>query len=163
MAQQTENASASGILVEQADKHNKKFIRYFDAGKKASHENWMMQTAEIDIQKGLYRIRFTHAGALVADKVRIRKVEQSTGNSSETSILLPASYFRVEHPAQDIVDIYFSAGANRFFADMPGYLLISGLLQKNNQTLPDMTIGTNHYVAISERKKGKTFTLLAVR
>lgn len=161
--QETINTNPSNVWVEQSDKQNKKYIRYFDAARKASKENWMTQTAAIDIQKGIYRIRFTNVGALVADKVMIRKVEQNSGNSTETRTLLPASYFRVEHPAQDIVDIYFSAGANRFFADLPGYLLISGLLQKNNQSLPDMTIGVNHYLALTEKKKGKPFTFLAAR
>ena len=163
IGQEAVNTNASTVWIEQAGKQNKKYIRYFDADRKASKENWMTQTAAIDIQKGIYRIRFTNAGTLVADKVMIRKVEQNSGNSTESRILLPASYFRVEHPSQDIVDIYFSAGANRFFADMPGYLLITGLLQKNNQSLADMTVGVNHYLALTEKKKVKPFTLLAVR
>lgn len=163
MGQQSAQSITSGIWIEQAGKQNKKYIRTFDAGKKSKHENWMMQPNAVDIGKGLYRIRLTNTGELIADKIIIRKVEQNSTTSSTFSILLPASYYRVEYPSKEIVDIYFSAGANRFFADMPGYLLISGLLQNNNQVKPEMTIGLNHYLAVTEKKRGKIASLLAIR
>ncbi|MBU3744783.1 MAG: hypothetical protein FGM61_09625 [Sediminibacterium sp.] len=163
MGQQSAQSISSGIWIEQASKQNKKYIRYFDAGKKANQEKWITQPTAVDIGKGLYRIRLTNTGALITNKILIRKVEHNSTSSTESSVLLPASYYRVEFPSKEIVDIYFSAGANRFFADMPGYVLISGLFQKNNQAMPDLAVGVNHYLAVTEKKKGKIATLLAIR
>jgi hypothetical protein len=61
------------------------------------------------------------------------------------------------------MEVYFSEGANHFFSADSGYILISGMIQKNNLPIPDMIIGSTSYFAQLEKKKTKQLTLLAIR
>jgi hypothetical protein len=151
------------IWIKQTDKSNKKYIREFDTNKKATQINWLIQPSQVEIKKGLYRIRFTHEGLLLADQITIRKVHTDQDSKKEVRTLLPAGYYRIEYPQPKTMEVYFSEGANHFFSADPGYLLISGMMQKNNLPIPDMIIGSTPYLAQLEKKKRKQLTLLAIR
>jgi len=153
----------SEIWIEQRGNSNKKNIREFDTNKKATQTNWFMQPTLADIKKGLYRIRFTHEGLLLADQITIRKVHADQDSKNEVRTLLPADYYRIEYPQPNIMEVYFSAGANHFFSADPGYILISGMMQKNQLPIPDMIIGATPYFALLDKKKTKPLTFLATR
>jgi len=68
--------------------------------------------------------------------------------------LLPKNYYRIEQPNEKTIELYFSAGANTFFADSPGFLIITGLTGVGKEKMPDLLIGTTPYFnAISKNKK----------
>ena len=149
--------------IEQSEKSNKKYIRAFDTNKKATQTNWLMQPSQVEIKKGIYRIRFTHEGLLIADQITIRKVHADQNSKQEVRTLLPAGYYRIEYSQPNTMEVYFSEGANHFFSADPGYILISGMMQKNQLPIPDMIIGSTPYLAQLEKKKTKQLTLLAIR
>jgi hypothetical protein len=151
------------IWIEQSEKSNKKYIRAFDTNKKATQTKWVMQPAQVELKKGLYRIRFTHEGLLLANQITIRKVHTDQNSKQEVRTLLPAGYYRIEYPQPNTMEVYFSEGANHFFSADSGYILISGMIQKNNLPIPDMIIGSTSYFAQLEKKKTKQLTLLAIR
>ena len=151
------------LWTEQSEKSNKKYIREFDANKKATLTNWLTQPAQVDIKKRLYRIRFTQEGLLIADQITIRKVHTDLDSKNEVRTLLPADYYRIEYPQPNTMEVYFSEGANHFFSADPGYMLISGMKQKNQLPIPDMIIGATPYLALQEKKKTKSLTFLAIR
>lgn len=151
------------LWIEQAGKSNKKYIRAFDEHKKATQTNWLTEPSQLAIKKGLYRIRFTQEGLLLAVQITIRKVHTDESSHQEVRTLLPAGYYRVEHPQPNTLDVYFSEGANHFFSADPGYILISGIMQKNQVPVPDMAIGTAPYLSLVEKKKVKPISLLASR
>ncbi len=153
----------SAIWTEQTEKSNKKYIRAFDTNKKAPQTNWLMQPSQVEIKKGIYRIRFTHEGLLLADQITIRKVHADQNSKQEVRTLLPAGYYRIEYPQPNTMEVYFSEGANHFFSADPGYILISGMMQKNQLPIPDMIIGSTPYLAQLDKKKTKQFSLLAIR
>lgn len=151
------------IWIAQIDKSNKKYIRAFDTNKKATQTNWLMQPSQVDIKKGLYRIRFTREGLLLVDQITIRKIHADQNSKQEVRTLLPAGYYRIEYPQPNTMEVYFSEGATHFFSTDPGYILISGMLQKNKLPIPDMIIESTPYLAQLEKKKRKQLTLLAIR
>ena len=151
------------IWIEQSEKSNKKYIREFDTNKKATQTNWLMQPSQVEIKKGLYRIRFTHEGLLLADQITIRKVHTDQDSKKEVRTLLPAGYYRIEYPQPNTMEVYFSEGANHFFSADSGYILISGMMQKNHLPIPDMTIGSTSYFAQLEKKKTKSLTFLGTK
>jgi hypothetical protein len=153
----------SMVWIEQSEKSNKKYIRAFDTNKKATQTNWLMQPSQVEIKKGIYRIRFTHEGLLLANQVTIRKVHTDQESKKEVRTLLPAGYYRIEYPQPNTMEVYFSEGANHFFSADSGYILISGMMQKNNLPIPDMIIGSTSYFAQLEKKKTKQLTLLAIK
>jgi len=159
---QANSASISpSVWVEAISKNNKKSIRAFDSKNKSSIENWLTQPSEVEIQKGLYRIRFTQEGILLADQVKIRKVYHQEGIDQEVRTQLPAGYYRIEHPQLNTLEIYFSEGANNFFTAASGYLVISGITQQNLQPIPDIIIGTTPYHTRQDKRKPKISQLMA--
>lgn len=151
------------LWIEQAEKSNRKYIRSFNQHQKAAQTNWLTQPSQIEIKKGLYRIRFTQEGLLLADQITIRKVHTDESSNQEVRTLLPAGYYRIEHPQPNTLDVYFSEGANHFFRADAGYILISGIMQKNQLPVPDLIIGSIPYMAQLEKKKTKHISLLASR
>ena len=161
--QVTASSNPPRVWVEAVSKSNKYSIRTFDSKQKSSIENWLTQPSEIAIQKGLYRIRFTQEGSLLADQLKIRKVYHQEGSDQEVRTLLPAGYYRIEHPQPNTMEVYFSEGANHFFTAASGYLVISGITQQNLQPVSDIIIGTTPYLAKQDKRKPKIFQLLASR
>jgi hypothetical protein len=151
------------LWIEQAEKSNRKYIRSFNQHQKAAQTNWLTQPSQIEIKKGLYRIRFTQEGLLLADQITIRKVHTDESSNEEVRTLLPAGYYRIEHPQPNTLDVYFSEGANHFFRADAGYILISGIMQKNQVPVPDLIIGSIPYMAQLEKKKTKHISLLESR
>jgi hypothetical protein len=159
--QLTSSSNQHGVWVEAVSKNNKNSIRAFDSKQKPSIENWLTQASEVAIQKGLYRIRFTQEGNLLANQVKIRKVYHQEGSDQEVRALLPAGYYRIEHPQPNTMEVYFSEGANHFFTAASGYLIISGITQQNLQPIPDIIIGKTPYLAKKNKRKPTIFQLMA--
>jgi hypothetical protein len=77
--------------------------------------------------------------------------------------LLPKNYYRIEQPNEKTIELYFSAGANTFFADSPGFLIITGLTGVGKEKMPDLLIGTTPYFNGISKNKQHNSQVLASR
>lgn len=157
------SASPYEVFIQPASKHVKKYIRQFNSESKANFENWQTIPEQVSIQQGFYRIRLTSHLPIQLDGLTIRKVHQKENATEEIRSLLPKNYYRVEQPNDKTVELYFSAGANTFFAESPGFLIITGLSGVGKEKMPDLLIGTTPYFNIAAKNKQHNSQLLASR
>lgn len=163
---QINHASTSGsfvpyeVCIEPASKSVKKYIRNFNSDSKANFENRQTIPEQVSIQNGFYRIRLTSVLPLQGESLNIRKVHQKENSNEEVRSLLPKNYYRMEQPNEKTIELYFSVGANTFFAESPGFLIISGLTGLSKEKMPDLLIGTIPYFNSASKNKLKKLQLL---
>lgn len=166
---QVNHSSTTGIafpyevFMQPASKNVKKFIRNFNSESKANFEYWQTIPEQVSIQDGFYRIRLTSVLPLQGDGLNIRKVHQKANSNEELRSLLPKNYYRIEQPNEKTIELYFSAGANTFFADSPGFLIITGLTGVGQEKMPDLLIGMTHYFNGISKNKQHNSQVLASR
>lgn len=140
--------------MQPASKNVKKFIRNFNSESKANFEYWQTIPEQVSIQNGFYRIRLTSHLPLQGNGLNIRKVHNKKKSNEEVRALLPKNYYRMEQLNERTIELYFSTGANTFFAESPGFLIITGLTGVGQEKMPDLLIGTTPYFnGISKNKQ----------
>lgn len=166
---QTEPASMSRstvpyeVFIQPASKNVKKYIRKFNSNTKADFENWQTIPEQVSIQNGFYRIRLTSHLPLQGNGLNIRKVHNKENSNEEVRSLLPKNYYRMEQLNERTIELYFSTGANTFFAESAGFLIITGLTGSGSEKMPDLLIGTTPYFNSASKTKLKNTQLLASR
>ncbi len=157
------NLAPLEVLIQPASKQVKKYIRNFNSESKADFEYWQTQPELACIQLGFYRIRLQSQLPIRLNDLIIRKVYQKENTNEEIRSLLPKNYYRIEQPNEKTIELYFSAGANTFFAETPGFLIITGLTTINRERMPDLLIGTTAYFNVASKNKQQPSQLLASR
>jgi len=151
------------VLIQPASKNVKKYIRNFNSTSKADFEYWQTIPEQVSIQYGFYRIRLSSNHPLLTEGLNIRKVHQQENSNQEVRSLLPKNYYRIEQPNEKTIEIYFSAGANAFFAECPGFVIITGLINKGQEKMQDLLIGKSYYLTFSSKNKQLNPQLLVSR
>lgn len=151
------------VFIQPASKNVKKYIRNFNSESKADFEYWQTIPEQVSIQNGFYRIRLTSNHSIQLEGLNIRKVHQQENSTEEVRSLLPRNYYRIEQPNEKTIELYFSAGANTFFSETPGFIIISGLKRGNQEKMPDLLIGTTPYFNLASKNKQSNSPLLASR
>lgn len=151
------------VFIQPASKNLKKYIRNFNSESKADFEYWQTQPELASIQLGFYRIRLQSQHPIRLNDLIIRKVHKKENTNEEIRSLLPKNYYRYEQLNEKTIELYFSAGANTFFAETPGFLIITGLTTLNSERMPDLLIGKTSYFNIASKNKQQQSQLLASR
>jgi hypothetical protein len=125
------NQSDYSVLIQMASNYNKKYIRDFSAEKKTNKTVWNTLPEQVNPAKGLYMIKLTAEAGIYCN-------------------------YRIERPDQKTIELYFSKGANTFFAENPGFIIISGMKKADSCELPDLVIGSQSYEKLMAHRQKNT-------
>lgn len=151
------------VLIQPASRNVKKYIKHFNSEKKADFAYWQTTPEQVSIQQGFYRIRLTSNNPIHTSGLSIRKVHQQVNSNEEVRSLLPKNYYRIEQPNEKTIELYFSAGANTFFAECPGFIIISGIGSVEQEKMQDLLIGMSYYNSHPAKNKEQDPLLLVSR
>jgi hypothetical protein len=150
------NQSDYSVLIQMASNYNKKYIRDFSAEKKTNKTVWNTLPEQVNPAKGLYMIKLTAEAGIYCNHICIRKAYLDENSAAEVRSILPSNYYRIERPDQKTIELYFSKGANTFFAENPGFIIISGMKKADSCELPDLVIGSQSYGKLMAHRQKNT-------